>query len=572
MRDPSFLALVPFVAALAFASVAGAAEPRRDQAPAPLYDLLLSGGRVVDGTGAPWFRADVGVIGDRIAALGDLSKAAAKRRIDASGLVVAPGFIDMLGQSEYEVLVDNRAASKITQGITTEITGEGSAIAPLNARMIADGRDTWQRYGVTPDWTTLDGYWKAFRRARPAINLGTFVGAGGVRNLAMGQDDRPATAEELEAMKAAVAGAMEDGALGLSSSLVYVPDRFASTEEVIALARVAKEYGGSYITHQRSEDSALDASLDEVFRIAREANVKTEIYHLKVAGRRQWGRMPAVLARIEAARAAGLDVTADVYPWNASANGLDASLPGWVREGGDEKMVERLKDPSTRARARADFLKEDPDWSDGGAAGILLTQLYAPELKKYEGKTLAEIGREEGKDPLDVLIDLVIADRGNTGRVTFSMSEPDVKAALAHPLVSICTDSSAQAEDGILSKQRSHPRAWGSTARILGKYVREEKLLTLEEAIRKMTSLPASRMRLHDRGVLRPGMMADLVAFDPATVAERSTYADPLHYSTGVPYVAVNGQLVVDGGRITDARPGRPILGPGYRPRAGAAK
>lgn len=568
MKDPFLFTVLPVAAALLFASLAGAAEPPHEAPSGPVYDLVLSGGRVVDGTGAPWFRADVGVIGDRIAAVGDLKNAAATRRIDASGLVVTPGFIDMLGQSEYEVLVDNRAASKITQGITTEITGEGSAIAPLNARMIADGRDTWRRFGVTPDWTTLDGYWKAFRRARPAINLGTFVGAGGVRNLAMGQDDRPPTASEMEAMKAAVAGAMEDGALGLSSSLVYVPDRFASTEEVIALARVAAGYGGSYITHQRSEDSALDASLDEVFRIAREASVQTEIYHLKVAGRRQWGKMPAVLARIEAARAGGLDVTADVYPWTASSNGLDASLPGWVREGGDEKMVERLKDPATRARARADFLKEDPEWADGGAAGILLTQLYAPELKKYEGRTLAEIGQEEKKDPLDVLIDLVIADRGNTGRVTFSMSEADVKAALAHPLVSICTDSSAQAEDGILSKQRSHPRAWGSAARILGKYVREEKLLTLEEAVRKMTSLPASRMRLHDRGILRPGMMADLVAFDPKTVAERSTYADPLHYSAGIPYVAVNGQLVVDGGRITDARPGRPILGPGTRARS----
>lgn len=568
MRDPFLFSALAVVAMLAAAFPAGAAEPKRGPSFGPVYDLVLAGGRVVDGTGAPWFRADVGVIGDRIAAVGDLAKAAAKRRVDASGLVVAPGFIDMLGQSEYEVLVDNRAASKITQGITTEITGEGSAIAPMNARMITAGKDTWQRYGVTPDWTTLDGYWRAFRRARPAINLGTFVGAGGVRNLAMGQDDRPATAADLEAMKAAVAEAMEDGALGLSSSLVYVPDRFASTEEVIELARVAAAYGGSYITHQRSEDSALDASLDEVFRIAREASVQTEIYHLKVAGRRQWGKMPAVLSRIEAARADGLDVTADVYPWTASSNGLDASLPGWVREGGDEKMVERLKDPATRARARADFLKEDPEWPDGGAAGILLTQLYEPSLKKYEGKTLAEIGLAERKDPLDVLIDLVIADRGNTGRVTFSMSEPDVRAALAHPFVSICTDSSAQAEDGLLSKQRSHPRAWGSAACILGKYVREEKLLSLEEAVRKMTSLPASRMRLHDRGIVRPGMMADLVVFDPKTVAARSTFADPLHYSVGIPYVAVNGELVVDGGRITEARPGRPILGPGYRPRS----
>jgi len=534
---------------------------------APTYDVIFAGGRVVDGTGAPWFRADVGVIGDRIAAVGDLSGAVVRRRIDARGLVVAPGFIDMLGQSEYNVLVDNRAASKITQGITTEITGEGSALAPLNARMVADGKATWERYGVTPDWTTLEGYWKALIRARPAINLGTFVGAGGVRDLVIGQEDRLATAEELTAMETAVARAMEEGALGLSTSLIYVPDRYASTEEILALARVAARYGGSYITHQRSEDDDIDRSLDEVFRIAREAALPVEIYHLKTSERRNWGRMPAVLKRIEAARAEGLDVSADQYPWTASSNSLDASLPAWVREGGRQKLVARLGDPATRARVRADFLKEHPDWADGGPSRILITNALDPSLKGNEGKTIEEIAKAEGKDPLDALIDLVIADRANTGRVTFSMGEGDVKAALAHPLVSMCTDSGAQAEDGIFARQKSHPRAWGSAARILGKYVREEKLLSLEEAVRKMTSLPASRMRLQDRGIVRPGMAADLVAFDPATVRERSTYADPLHYSEGIPYVAVNGQLVVDGGRITEARPGRPLYGPGRRVR-----
>ena len=350
------------------------AEPTR-------FDLVFAGGRVVDGTGAPWFRADVGITGDRIAAIGDLSKAEAARRVDASGLVVCPGFIDMLGQSEYVVLVDPRAASKITQGITTEITGEGNAIAPLNARMIADGRATWERYGVTPDWTTLAGYWKAFEKARPAINLGTFVGAGGVRDLVIGQDDRPATPAELEAMEAAVAQAMEDGALGLSTSLIYVPDRYASTEEIVALAKVAARYGGSYITHQRSEDDTIDASLDEVFRIAREAAIPAEIYHLKMAERRNWGRMPAVLKRIEDARAQGLDVSADQYPWTASSNGLDASLPPWVREGGKEKLVARLQDPAVRARARDDFLKQNPDWKDGGAGRILITSVLDAEAQ-----------------------------------------------------------------------------------------------------------------------------------------------------------------------------------------------
>jgi len=529
------------------------------------FDLIFAGGRVIDGTGAPWTRSDVGIVGDRIAAVGELSRATSKRRIDASRLVVSPGFIDMLGQSEYGVIVDNRAASKITQGITTEITGEGRAIAPTNARMIADAKETWARYGVTPDWTTLAGYWRAFERAPPAINLGTFVGAGGVRDLVMGKEEKTATREEIAAMEAAVAQAMEEGAFGLSTSLAYVPDRFASTDEIIALAKVAARYGGTYITHQRDEGDGIDASLDEVFRVARDAQIPTQIYHLKTAGRRNWGRMPAVLRRIEAARGEGLDVSANQYPWAASSNNLDASLPLWVREGGREKLVSRLRDPATRARVRADFPKENPDWSDQPGSRILITRVLNPALKAYEGRTIAEIARSENKDPLEVLMDTVIADRANTGRVTFSMSEEDVRAALAHPLVSMGTDSGAKAEDGIYSEEKSHPRAWASTARILGRYVRDEKLLTLEEAIRKMTSLPASRMGLTDRGILRPGMAADVVAFDPATVRDRSTYADPLHYSEGIPYVCVNGQLVVDGGKITEARPGRPLMGPGYR-------
>jgi len=528
-------------------------------------DLLLAGGRVVDGTGAPWFRADVCVVGDRIAAVGKLDQVHARRRIEAQRLVVAPGFIDMLGQSEYNVLVDPRAASKITQGITTELTGEGGSIAPVNERMIADGKDVWAHYGVTPDWTTLEGYFRAFERARPTINLGTFVGAGGVRDLVVGKDDRPATPGELEAMQRAVAEAMEQGAFGLSTSLQYVPDRFASTEELIALARVAARYGGSYITHQRDEGDGIDTSLDEVFRIAREARLPTQIYHLKTSGKKNWGRMPHVLRRIEQARQQGLDVSADMYPYTASSNSLDASLPLWVREGGRDRMLGRLRDLATRERAKASFLEENPDWPDGGASRIMVVSVLDPTLKRYEGKTLEEIGREEGKDPWDVLVDLVIADKGNVGKISFSMSEEDVRSALRHPLVSIGTDSGARAADGIYAREKSHPRAWGSMARILGRYVREERLLALEEAVRKLTSLPASRMGLHDRGLLRPGMMADLVAFDPDLVQDRSTFADPFHYSEGIPYVAVNGRLVVDGGRLTDERPGRVLRGPGWR-------
>ncbi len=537
------------------------------EAAPPSCDLLFAGGRVVDGTGAPWFRGDVCVAGDRIAAIGQLPGAVAVRRVDATSLVLAPGFIDMLGQSEYRVLVDGRAASKITQGITTEITGEGGSIAPTSAALIAADKETWDYYGVTPDFTTLAGYWKAFERARPAINLGTFVGAGGVRRLVVGEDDRAATPAELGAMEEAVRRAMEEGALGLSSSLIYTPDRFASTEEIIALAKVAAGYGGSYITHQRDEGDDLgvgvDRSLDEVFKIAKEARIPAEIYHLKVSGKAAWGKMPHVLRRIEEARALGLDVSADQYPWTASSNGLSASLPAWVREGGRDRLVARLQDPKVRDRLLSEMPKDDP-WP-GLAEDILITSVLAPAVKPLEGKTLAQIARDQGKDPLTAMFDLLVADRANTGRITFTMSEDDVRTALRHPLVSLCTDSGAGAEDGVLSREKSHPRGWGSTARILGKYVRDEKLLPLEEAIRKMTSLPAARMRLADRGLLRPGMAADLVAFDPATVRERSTYADPTHYSEGFAYVAVNGQLVVDAGRITPARPGRAIKGPGYR-------
>jgi N-acyl-D-amino-acid deacylase len=570
MTSPETLKLT--LPALVAISLSATTAPSAEVSGATLRcDLLFADGRIVDGTGAPWFRGDVCIAGGRITGVGHLAGATAARRVDATGLVLAPGFIDMLGQSEYNVLVDGRAASKITQGITTEITGEGDSIAPTSAALIAADKETWDYYGVTPDFMTLAGYWKAFERARPAINLGTFVGAGGVRRLVVGEDDRAASPGELRAMEQAVAQAMEEGALGLSSSLIYTPGRFASTDEIIALARVAAGFGGSYITHQRDEGDDLtrigiDKSLDEVFRIAREARIPAEIYHLKVSGKAGWGTMPRVIQRIEDARALGLDISADQYPWTASSNALSASVPAWAREGGREKLVARLQDPAIRARLLAEMPRDEPAWP-GLAGDILITSVLNPSVKALEGKTLAEIAKDQGKDPLTAMFDLLVADRANTSRITFKMSEDDVRAALRQPWVSMCTDSGAGAEDGILSRQKSHPRGWASTARILGKYVRDEKVLTLEEAVRKMTSLPASRVRLADRGLLRPGMAADLVAFDPAKVRERSTYADPTHYSEGFAYVAVNGQLVVDEGRITPARPGRAIKGPGYRDR-----
>ena len=539
---------------------------------APTYDVVLVGGRLVDGTGAPWVRADLAISGDRIAAIGDLGGATARTRVDVTGLVVAPGFIDMLGQSEDFVLVDGRAASKITQGITTEITGEGKSIAPVNARMIAAAKPSWDHYGIVQDFTTLAGYFERLeRRSKPAINVGTFVGAGGVRDYVIGRDNRPATSDDLAAMEKLVEQAMQEGALGLSTSLQYVPDRFATTEEIIALARIARRHGGIYITHQRSESGQIFESLDEVFRIAKEADIPAEVWHLKTAYKANWGKMPEVLKRFEVARAAGLDVTANQYPYTRASNGLDACLPLWVREGGVDAMVRRLSDPALRERIKREM--DDPNtkgwenqwYGSGGSDGVMLSSVLNKDLKKYEGMTFTAIGKALGKDPRDAVMDLVVADRGDSYVIISIMEEADVRTALAHPLVSIDTDSGARAEDGPLSDSKSHPRAWGTFARILGKYVREEKLLTLEEAIRKMTSRPAARVGLKDRGILRQGLVADITVFDPATIRDVATFEDPNRYSVGVKHVFVNGEAVVRDGAITSARPGRPLRGPGYK-------
>ncbi len=542
------------------------------KAPAgPDFDLIISNGHIVDGTGAPWFRGDVGIQGDRIKAIGDLSAASARTRIDASSLVIAPGFIDMLGQSEFSLLVDNRAASKITQGVTTEVTGEGTSIAPLNDRMIEEASTVYKQFDVTADWRTLAEYFKRLdERTHPAINLGTFVGAGGIRHYVIGEDDRQATPQELQQMKKLVTEAMEQGALGLSSSLQYMPDRFATTDELIALACVAARYGGIYLTHQRSEGNQIFESLKEVFTIAEKAHIPAEIWHFKVAYKSNWGKMAEVLARIEDARAKGLDITANQYPYVRASNGLDACLPLWVREGGVDKMLTRLKDSAQRGRIKKEM--EDPTvtaWENqwygaGGGDGIMLVSVFNKDLKKYEGMNLTEIGRQLDKDPRDVVMDFVIADKGQSSCITSIMNEDDVRTALRNPFVSICTDSEAQAEDGPLSESKSHPRAWGTFPRILGKYVRDEKLLRLEEAIRKMTSLPASRVGFRDRGILRPGMMADVVVFDPAAIRDVATFEDPNHYSVGMKYVFVNGQAVVAEGKITSNRPGRTLRGPGY--------
>jgi N-acyl-D-amino-acid deacylase len=477
----------------------------------------------------------------------------------------------MLGQSEFNVLVDPRAASKITQGITTEITGEGSSIAPLNEALVQSALPTYNRFKVALDFRTLSEYFARLERNRPAINIGTFVGAGGIRAYVMGAGQKTASAGDLAEMKTLVEQAMQQGALGVSTSLQYVPGRFATTDEIVELAKVARQYGGIYITHQRSESGQIMSSLDEAFAVAERAGIATEVWHLKTAYKANWGRMGEVLKRFDQARARGLDVTANMYPYDRASNGLDACLPLWVREGGLDAMLARLKDPALRERIKRDMDDGNArDWENqwygaGGGAGVMISTVLDPSLRKWEGKNLVEIGKEMGKDPRDAAMDLVIADKGETSVIISIMREDDVRLALAHPMISIGTDSGARAEDGPLSESKSHPRAWGSFTRVLGKYVRDEQLIPLEDAIRRFTSRPAARVGLADRGILRPGMKADITVFNPATVRDLSTFVEPTRYSQGIEHVLVNGRAVVSGGRITAERPGQPIRGRGYR-------
>src|SRR5882724_6532214 len=536
------------------------------------YDLIIRNGRVVDGTCRPAFRNDVAINGDQIVEMGDLRNVPAKRIIDARGQIVAPGFIDMLGQSEQYVLIDPRAMSKVMMGVTTEITGEGESIAPVNDRILKEQEDFNRRFNLTVDWRTLGEYFKRLDKQGAGVNLGTFVGATQVREYVIGYDDRPPTQPELEQMKKLVAEAMKDGALGVSTSLQYVPARFAKTDEIVELAKVAHQYGGIYITHQRSEANAIDDSMKEVFEIARRANIPTEIWHFKTAYQKNWGRMPEMLSRIAAARRQGLKITADVYPYVAGSTSLSACLPPWALEGGTDRMVARLKDPATRARLKKEITTDSKDWENiylgsGGPGGILIASVVNRDLESWQGKRLAEVASAQNKESLDALIDFIIADHGQTGAIFFMMQESDMQAALKSPFVSICTDSGARAMDGPLAGSKSHPRGWGSYPRILGKYVRDEHLLPLELAIRKMTGLPAENVGLKQRGLIREGYFADITIFDPNTVIDRATFEEPNQYPVGINYVVVNGQIEVDNGKRTPALGGRVLRGLGYRPR-----
>ena len=537
----------------------------------PQFDLLIRKGRIVDGSGRAAYTADLGIKDDRIVKIGDLAQATATRTIDARGLVVAPGFIDMLGQSETYLLIDPRANSKVMMGVTTEITGEGESIAPINDRQIKEQEDFLRRFNLTIDWRTLDQYFKRLEQQGSGVNLGTFVGATQVREYVIGYDDRAPTAQELEQMKKLVADAMRDGALGVSTSLQYVPARFAKTDELVELAKVAHQYGGIYATHQRSEANAIDASLDEVFAIAQKAQIPVEIWHLKTAYKKNWGRMAHVLARIKQARDRGLDVTADIYPYIAGSTALSACLPPWALEGGTDKMLSRLRDPQTRARLKKEISADQTEWENiylgsGGAEGVLIGSVVNRELEPLQGKRISEIATEQKKDPLDVVFDLVLADHGQTGAIYFMMSEADMRLAMQSPYVSFCTDSGARATDGPLAGSKSHPRGWGSYPRVLGHYVRDEKLLSLESAVHKMTGAPAARVGLRDRGLIREGMFADITVFDPAKVIDNATFESPNQYPTGIEYVLVNGKISVDKGRRTAVLAGSVLRGPGYKP------
>jgi N-acyl-D-amino-acid deacylase len=539
------------------------------QSPAA-FDVVIINGHIIDGTGSPWYSGDVGIRDGKIAAIGNLRAAARTRTIDAAGKVVAPGFIDMLGQSELTILVDPRLPSKIYQGITTEITGEGGSIAPLNDAIIQADRDGYEHYKITPDWRTFRQYFARLEKQGMGINLASYVGATQVRRMVLGDDDKQPTPEQLEQMKALVRDAMKDGAVGVSTSLEYAPAPYAKTDELIALAAEGGKFGGIYATHMRDEINSVLEAIDEALRIGREAHVPVEIWHIKVAGKKNWGRMPEVVAKIDAARAAGADVTADTYAYTAWFNDLSAFIPPWAHDGGTDKLIARLKDPATREKIRKDMLTPSNDWDNEwqevpGPEAIMIGVVQNPKALPLQGKRISEIAKEWNKDPMDTLFDVLIEDP-STGVAVFGMSQPDVTLALEQPWVSIDNDSSGTSPEGILGQEHPHPRAYGTFPRVLRKYVREDKVLSLPDAIRKMTGLPAQRLRLTDRGVLKAGMWGDVVVFDPAAIRDLATFDNPNQLSEGMEYVLVNGVPVIDQGKMTGKLPGKVLRGEGYLP------
>jgi N-acyl-D-amino-acid deacylase len=534
------------------------------------YDVVIRNGHIIDGTGSPWYASDIGIRDGHIAAIGDLSKAHGKQEIDAAGRVVAPGFIDMLGQSEITILVDPHVPSKIFQGITTEITGEGDSVGPQTDATLEQMKPQCDHYGIACNWHTMTEYFARLQKQGMGINLGTYVGATQVRRVVIGDDDVHATPEQLDKMKSLVAEAMREGALGLSSALEYPPAPYASTDELIALASVASQYGGIYATHMRNEGDGEMAALAETARIGKEAHISVEIFHLKTSGKANWGKMPQVVASIDKERSEGVDIEADTYAYTAWENGLSAYIPPWAHNGGNEKLLARLQDPTTRARIRKDMETPSKAWDNEwqevtGPQGILIASVNNPDLMNLQGKTIADIAKLWHEDPVNTIFDLLIKDNARTDVVTFGMSEPDVELALKQPWVSVDNDASGTSPTGILGQEHNHPRAYGTFPRILRKYVCEQHLLTLPDAIRKFSALAAQREHLADRGVLKDGMWADVVVFDPATVKDLSTYEKPNQLAVGMDYVLVNGVPVIADGKMTNALPGKVIYGPGVK-------
>src|ERR1700739_402023 len=540
------------------------------------FDVVILHGHIIDGTGSPWYSGDVGIRDGRIAAIGDLGNAPTKQKLDPQGKVGSPGFIDMLGQSELTILVDPRLPSKIFQGITTEITGEGNSAAPVNDAMLAADRAGYEHLHITPDWRTLRQYFARLEKQGMGINLATYVGATSVRRMVLGDADVQPTPAQLDQMKALVDAAMRDGAVGLSTALQYTPAPYAKTDELIALAREASKFGGIYATHMRSEGDTVLESIDEATRIGREAQIPVEIWHLKAAGKANWGKMPQIVDRIDAARAAGVDVSANTYAYTAWFNTFSAFVPPWAHDGGDAQLIARLKDPAARARIRKDMTSTgknsagedwDNEWQEiPGPEAILIAVVQNPELVPLQGKRLSEVAALWHEDAIDALCDLLIKDNAFTEVAVFGMDEKDVKLALKQPWVSLDNDSQGTSPEGLLGSEHPHPRAYGTFPRVLRKYVREEKELTLADAIRKFSALPAQRMRLTDRGVLKQGLGGGVGDFAPEKITDKATYEDPNRISVGMDYVLVNGVPVIAEGNMTGALPAKVLRGSGYVP------
>jgi N-acyl-D-amino-acid deacylase len=546
-----------------------ASTPAPSASGASTYDVILRGGTVYDGSGGAPVVADVAIQGDRIAAIGELSAARGRLEVDARGLVVSPGFINMLSWAPGSLLVDGRSQSDLRQGVTLEVFGEGS-MGPINETM---RREMLERQGdikYDVPWTTLGDYLEHIEKRGISPNVASFVAASAVRVHELGRINRAPTPEELERMRALVRQAMEEGALGLTSALIYAPGAYAKTDELIALAKVAAEHGGMYITHMRSEGNRLLEALDEAITIGREAGLPVEIYHLKAAGQQNWGKLDEAIARIEQARSSGLRVTTDMYPYTAAATGLDAAMPTWVQEGGQKAWEQRLKDPAIRQRVMREMTTPSNDWENfflaaGSPENILLVGFKNEALKPLTGKTLAQVATLRGKSPEETAIDLVVEDGSHVSTVYFLMSEDNIRKQLALPYMSFCSDMESVSAEGVFLKSSIHPRAYGSFAKVLGHYARDEKVFPLQEAIRRLTSLPAETLRLDRRGWLKPGHFADVVIFDAAKIQDHATYDKPHQYATGVHHVFVNGVQVLRNGEPTDARPGRALRGPGWK-------